>query len=168
MGFMPLQMPMELPPVPMLAAAFGGLVTEFIVIKLLYSGQKGDLKIKGAFWHVLQTFVGSVIIIITALVIYFIGFMEIDPILGTAFGVVFIYALIGIVRDSLKILSQAVPKDVDLERVKDTLEAIHGVKNVHHIHAWSITPSVNFIAVQNTQTMGCDDIFSIPLIICKK
>src|ERR671917_814183 len=146
MGFMRLQMPMELPPAPMLAAAFGGLVTEFIAIKLLYSGQKADLNIKGAFWHVLQTFVGSVIIIITAIVIYFTGFMEIDPILGMAFGVVLTYASIGIVRDSLKILSQTVPKDVDLEKVKDSLEAIPGVKNVHHIHAWSITPSVNIFS----------------------
>jgi cobalt-zinc-cadmium efflux system protein len=146
MGFMRLQMPMELPPVPMLVAAFGGLVTEVIAIKLLYSGQKADLNIKGAFWHVLQTFVGSVIIIITAIVIYFTGFMEIDPILGMAFGVVLTYASIGIVRDSLKILSQTVPKDVDLEKVKDSLEAIPGVKNVHHIHAWSITPSVNIFS----------------------
>jgi cobalt-zinc-cadmium efflux system protein len=146
MEFMRIQMPMELPPVPMLVAAFGGLVTEVIAIKLLYSGQKGDLNVKGAFWHVLQTFVGSVIIIIiTAVVIYFTGFMEIDPILGMAFGVVLTYASIGIVRDSFKILLQTVPKDVDLEKVKGSLEAIQGVKNVHHIHAWSITPKRKYI-----------------------
>src|ERR687895_1887991 len=147
MGLMRIQMPMELPPVPMLVAAFGGLVTEVIAIKLLYSGQKGDLNVKGAFWHVLQTFVGSVIIIIiTAIVIYFTGFMEIDPILGMAFGVVLTYASIGIVRDSIKILSETVPKGVDLEKIKYSLEAIPGVKNVHHIHAWSITPSVNIFS----------------------
>src|SRR5919108_6153743 len=43
MGYMRLQMPMELPPAPMLVAAIGGLVTEFISIKLLYTGQKSDL-----------------------------------------------------------------------------------------------------------------------------
>ncbi len=90
--------------------------------------------------------VGSVIIIVTAVIIYFTGFMEIDPILGMAFGVVLTYASIGIVRDSFKILSQAVPKDVDLGKVKDSLEAIQGVKNVHHIHAWSITPSINIFS----------------------
>ena len=124
MGYMRLQMPIELPPVPMLAAAFGGLVTEFIAIKLLYTGQKGDLNMKGAFWHVLQTFVGSAIIIIAAVVIYFTGFFAIDPILGTAFGAVLVYASIGITRDSIKILSETVPKDVDLEKVKDSLQAI--------------------------------------------
>jgi cobalt-zinc-cadmium efflux system protein len=48
--------------------------------------------------------------------------MEIDPILGRAFGVVLTYASIGIVRDAPKILAQAVPRDVDLE--KDSLAAI--------------------------------------------
>ena len=146
MGYMRLQMPMELPPVPMLAAAFGGLATEFVAIKLLYRGQKSDLNVKGAYWHVLQTFVGSAIIIVTAVVIYFTGFMTIDPILGMAFGAILVYASIGIVRDSLKILSETVPKGVDLEKVKGSLQAIPGVKNVHHIHAWSITPGLNIFS----------------------
>src|ERR687895_2456192 len=171
MGFMRIQMPMELPPVPMLVAAFGGLVTEVIAIKLLYSGQKGDLNVKGAFWHVLQTFVGSVIIIIiTAVVIYFTGFMEIDPILGMAFGVVLTYASIGIVRDSFKILLQTVPKDVDLEKVKDSLEAIQGVKDVHHIHAWSITPSVNIFSthIHTDDLSKTDDILQMATNMLKE
>ncbi len=146
MGYMRLQMPMELPPAPMLLAASGGLATEFVAIKLLYSGQKGDLNVKGAYWHVLQTFVGSAIIIITAVVIYFTGFMAIDPILGMAFGVVLVYASIGIVRDSLKILAETVPKGVDLGKVRGSLLGIQGVKNVHHIHAWTITPGVNIFS----------------------
>ncbi len=48
------------------------LITEFISIKLLNSGQKGDLNLKGAFWHVMQTFVGSLIVIIAAVVIIII------------------------------------------------------------------------------------------------
>jgi cobalt-zinc-cadmium efflux system protein len=170
MGYMRLQMPMELPPVPMLAAAFGGLVTEFISIKLLYTGQKSDLNVKGAFWHVMQTFVGSVIIIIVAAVIYFTGFLAIDPILGMAFGAVLIYASIGIVRDSLKILSETVPKDVDLDKIKASLQAIPGVKNVHHIHAWSITPGVNIFSthIHTDDLSKADDILQSATKILKE
>jgi cobalt-zinc-cadmium efflux system protein len=170
MGYMRLQMPMELPPVPMLAAAFGGLVTEFISIKLLYTGQKSDLNVKGAFWHVMQTFVGSVIIIIVAAVIYFTGFLAIDPILGMAFGAVLIYASIGIVRDSLKILSETVPKDVDLDKIKASLHAVPGVKNVHHIHAWSITPGVNIFSthIHTDDLSKADDILQSATKILKE
>jgi cobalt-zinc-cadmium efflux system protein len=71
--------------------------------------------------------------------------MAIDPILGMAFDIVLIYASIGIVvRDSLKILSETAPKDVNLEKVsKEFFASNTGVRKVHHIHAWSVTPAVN-------------------------
>jgi cobalt-zinc-cadmium efflux system protein len=146
MGYMRLEHPMHVPPGAMLIAAFGGLVTEVISIKLLYSGQKGNLNLKGAFWHVLQTFVGSLIIIIAAIIIYFTGFLAIDPLLGMAFGLVLIYASIGIVKDSLKILLETVPKSVDLEQVMNSLQTIPGVKDIHHMHAWTITSGVNIFS----------------------
>jgi cobalt-zinc-cadmium efflux system protein len=142
MGYMRLHHPIELPPTPMILAA----VTEVISIKLLYSGQKSDLNIKGAFWHVLQTFVGSLIIIIVALVIYFTGFLAIDPILGMAFGVVLVYASLGIIRDSIKILLGTVPRNVDLEKVKDSLKALPGVIDIHHMHAWTITSGIDIFS----------------------
>lgn len=146
MGYMRLEHPMHVPPGAMLIAAFGGLVTEVISIKLLYSGQKGNLNLKGAFWHVLQTFVGSLIIIIAAIIIYFTGFLAIDPLLGMAFGIVLIYASIGIVKDSLKILLETVPKSVDLEQVMNSLQTIPSVKDIHHMHAWTITSGVNIFS----------------------
>jgi cobalt-zinc-cadmium efflux system protein len=146
MGYMRLEHPMHVPPGAMLIAAFGGLVTEVISIKLLDSGQKGNLNLKGAFWHVLQTFVGSLIIIIAAIIIYFTGFLAIDPLLGMAFGLVLIYASIGIVKDSLKILLETVPKSVDLEQVMNSLQTIPGVKDIHHMHAWTITSGVNIFS----------------------
>ena len=137
---------MHVLPGPMLVAAFGGLITEFISIKLLYSGQKGDLNLKGAFWHVMQTFVGSLIVIIAAVVIYFTDFLAIDPLLGMAFGAVLVYASIGIIRDSFRILLETVPKNIDLEQVKISLQKIPGVQGIHHMHAWTITSGVNIFS----------------------
>jgi cobalt-zinc-cadmium efflux system protein len=170
MGYMRLEHPMHVPAGPMLLAAIGGLVTEFIAIKLLYGGQKGDLNLKGAFWHVLQTLVGSLIIIIAAIVIYFTGFLAIDPLLGMAFGGVLIYASIGIVKDSLKILLETVPKDVDLEQVKNSLKAITHVKDIHHMHAWTITSGVNIFSthIKTDDSSKVQDILVESLKILKE
>lgn len=146
MGYKRLQHPVSLPTGPMLLAAFLGLITEVISIRLLYSGQKSSLNIRGAFWHVLQTFVGSVIIIIAALVIRFTGFLAIDPILGMLFGLALIYASWGIIRDSLNIRLETVPGNVDIEEVKNSLQSIPGVENVHHIHAWVLTSGRNIFS----------------------
>ena len=139
MGYMRLQNPIDLPTMPMLFAAIGGIITEVISLRLLYAGQKGDLNIKGAFWHIIQTFVGSILIIVTALVIELTGFLAIDPILGMAFGVVLLYASWGIMRDATKILMESTPGDIDLTEVVERLEALANVSDVHHVHAWTLT-----------------------------
>ena len=139
MGAMRLRHPIDLPTTPLLIAAAGGLVTELIAIRLLYSGQKGDLNLRGAFWHVMQTFIGSILIIVTAAVIYFTGFLAIDPILGMAFGLVLLAASWGIIRDSLSILMEGSPKGIDLIEVANALAALSGARNIHHLHAWTLT-----------------------------
>jgi cobalt-zinc-cadmium efflux system protein len=139
MGAMRLHHPIELPTTPMLIAAAGGLVTELISLRLLYGGQKGDLNLRGAFWHVMQTFVGSILIVVAAAVIYFTGFYAIDPILGMAFGVVLLVASWGIIRDSLFILMEGAPRGIDLLTVARALDKLPHVTNTHHIHAWTLT-----------------------------
>ncbi len=146
MGYIRLKNPIELLITPMLIAAFGGLLTEAISIKLLYSGQKSNLNLKGAFWHVLQTLVGSIIIIVAATVIKLTGFYPIDPILGMAFGIVLMYASWKIIKDSFNILLESVPKDVDIDKIRKSLESIEGVENVHHIHAWTLTSGKNIFS----------------------
>ncbi len=89
---------------------------------------------KGAIWHVIQTFVGSIIIIVAAVVIYFTGFYQIDPILGMLFGVVLFWASWGIIKEATRILLQSVPEDFDVDDMVKQIEALELVKDVHHTH----------------------------------
>jgi cobalt-zinc-cadmium efflux system protein len=98
---------------------------------------------QGAFWHILQTFVGSFIIIVSALVIRFTGFLPIDPLLGMAFGLVLFWASWNILRNSLHILLQGTPEDLDLETAMQAIRDVDGVTDIHHVHAWSLTSGRN-------------------------
>lgn len=143
MGAMRLMHPIELPTGVMLWTAAGGIATELIALWLMYSRQKDNLNMKGAYWHILQTFVGSFIIIVSALVIRFTGFLAIDPLLGMLFGLVLFWASWGILRQSLHILLQGTPEDLDMNAVIDDIRNIDGVTDVHHVHAWSLTSGRN-------------------------
>lgn len=147
MGYQRLKAPMEIPAGPMLIAATGGLITEFISLWLLFGKHKDNLNMKGALWHVIQTFVGSIIIIIAALVIKFTGFYQIDPILGMLFGIVLFWASWGIISDSTRILLQVVPDDFDLGKMHESIEALIEVKDVHHAHVWSLTSGKNIVSM---------------------
>ena len=123
----------------MVGIAIGGLVTEVISLALLLQGDRSNLNLQGAIWHAVQTFVGSLIIIVAAIVIETTDFLEIDPILGIAFGVVLLWASVGIIRQSVDILLEAAPRDLDLVRLKHDVEALPGARDMHHIHAWTRT-----------------------------
>lgn len=139
MGAMRLSDPIDLPTGPMLAAAVGGLLTEFISLGLIWKQSRSDLNVRGALWHILQTFVGSLLIIVTALVIHFTGFVLIDPILGMGFGVVLLWASWSILRDAAHLLMEGTPAGMELGEVVEALAALDGVADAHHVHAWALT-----------------------------
>ncbi len=154
MGLMRLRAPLDLSTTPMLIAAGGGIFTEVISLALLFRGQKDNLNMRGAFWHVIQTFVGSILIIITAVVIKFTGFLAIDPILGVVFGFVLLLASFSIIRETFAVLMEAVPADVNLGEILDGLLTINDVDDIHHVHAWTLTSNRNVFSahlrVKNT------------------
>ncbi|MBT3942420.1 MAG: cation transporter [Chloroflexi bacterium] len=143
MGSMWLSDPKDLSTTPMLLAAVGGLIIEVFALRILWAGSKGNLNIRGAFWHIVQTFVGSLIIIVSAVVIELTGFLEIDPLLGMAFGLVLIFASYQIIKEAVLILLETTPAGVDLESIRRNFAGLEGVENVHHTHAWMITSGTN-------------------------
>ncbi|MCR9221526.1 MAG: cation diffusion facilitator family transporter [Alphaproteobacteria bacterium] len=143
MGARRLGAPIDLPTGPMLAAAFGGLVTEVISLGLIWKQSRSDLNVRGALWHIIQTFVGSLLIIVTAVVIEFTGFLLIDPILGIAFGFVLLWASWGILRDAAHLLMEGAPAELDLEEIAAALEGLDGAAGAHHVHAWALTSGRN-------------------------
>ncbi len=162
MGYMRLRQPIDLLTMPMLVAAFGGLIIEVIALRALYDSQKGDLNIRGAFWHVLQTFVGSLIIIIAVVVIELTGFLAIDPILGMVFGLILLIASWSIIRDALVVLLEGTPANIDLNEVGRAMLDINGVSDVHHLHAWTITSGQDVFSahLQLTDSASRDTVLS--------
>ena len=131
--------PIDLSTAPMLWAAAGGLLTEIVSLGLIWKQSRSDLNVKGALWHIIQTFVGSLLIIVTALVIRFTGFLLIDPLLGMAFGFVLLWASWGILRDATHLMMEGTPSEIRLAEVTEALIALDGVENAHHVHAWALT-----------------------------
>lgn len=136
MGGMRLMAPIEIPTTPMFIVALVGMLTEIWLIVLMFRSQKEDLNTRGAFWHVVQTFLGSFGIIVAALVIHFTGFMLIDPILGMMFGLMVLYAAWSILRESLSVLMEHAPDEPSVPEICEYLNSLDGVRHVHHPHLW--------------------------------
>jgi len=146
MGYMRLGSGTELATGLMWVAALGGIITEAIAFKLIYKEQKQNINMKGAYWHILQTFVGSILIIIAAIIIQLTGYTPIDAILGMVFGLVLLWASYKIIKDAFSIFMQTVPKEINVEKVKTELLSIDGVLSIRHIHAWVLTSNKNIFS----------------------
>ncbi|MDX1655594.1 MAG: cation diffusion facilitator family transporter [Candidatus Competibacteraceae bacterium] len=126
---------------PMLVVASLGLVVNIVAFWLLHQGARDNLNVRGAAAHVLGDLLGSVAVIIGALVIMATGWMPIDPLLSVLVGLLVLKSAWGIIRDSGHILLEGTPPSIVVEELAWQLEAaVPAVQDVHHVHLWSLTP----------------------------
>jgi cobalt-zinc-cadmium efflux system protein len=122
----------------MIWVAIAALILNGAIMLALRSGQKGDLNIRAAFIHMLGDALGAVFIIIGAVAIFYTGWTYIDPILSIALGALIIYSAWDIIRESLNILLEGLPRGIELNKVTAAMNGIEGVLDVHDLHIWSL------------------------------
>jgi cobalt-zinc-cadmium efflux system protein len=124
-----------------LTIVFGliGLVANMISLTLLVRGQKESLNVRGAFLEVAADALGSLAVIISAVVILTTGWQAADPIASLAIGLMIVPRTLKLLRETLDVLLESAPKDVDMQDVRAHILALDGVEDVHDLHAWTIT-----------------------------
>lgn len=126
-------------PGPMLAVATLGLLVNLVAFRLLH-GDAGHVNVRGALLHVLGDLLGSVAAIVAALVIMTTGWLLVDPLLSLLVAALILVSALRLLRETAHILLQGTPREIDTERVKaDLVAAVPGVRDVHHVHVWSLT-----------------------------
>ncbi|MFA4836688.1 MAG: cation diffusion facilitator family transporter [Dehalococcoidia bacterium] len=126
----------------MLIVAAIGLVANLIGISVLYSGSRQNLNVKGAFLHMWGDAISSVGVIVAGIIILLTGWNIADPILSILIGIIILRGAIRLVWESVNILLEAVPKDLDIGQIIGEIKSIDGLRDVHDIHVWTITSGV--------------------------
>ena len=124
----------------MLIAAIG-LAVNASVAFVLSRGHQHDLNVRGALLHVFGDLVSSLAAVIAGAVIYFTGWLLIDPILSLVIAALILFTTLQLLRDTLHVLMEGVPAAVNLSEIGAALAALGGVSNVHDLHVWSIGSS---------------------------
>jgi cobalt-zinc-cadmium efflux system protein len=130
----------------MLLVAVIGLVANLSAIVILRKGSRGTLNVKAAFWHILGDTISSVGVIAGGVIITFTGWRIVDPIIAVVIGLIILWGAVRLVRDSVDILMESVPKHIQIEQVVDALKSVSGVEDVHDIHVWTITSGINALS----------------------
>ena len=112
----------------------------------LHRDKDRDLNIRAAFLHMLGDAVSSLGIIAGAIAIRYTGFTAIDPILSVLIGVLIVWTAWDIIRESLNVLLEGLPRGMELQEVTQALREVEGVIDVHDLHIWSLGSSAHALS----------------------
>ncbi len=131
--------PPDIPGIPLLIVASVGLVINLISFRLLMAGSKESLNLKGAYLEVLGDLLGSIGVIVAAIILFTTGWAYADPIIGVGIGLFILPRTFVLTRQALRILLEAAPTHINVDTVREELLALPGVAEVHDLHIWTIT-----------------------------
>jgi len=141
-----LQAPAEIQSTGMLVIAVLGLIVNLISMRLLSAASGESLNVKGAYLEVWSDMLGSIGVIIAAVVIMFTGWGWVDSIVAAAIGFWVLPRTWTLLKESMNVLLQGVPDGVDIDQVEQAVRAIPGVKDVHDLHIWALTSGKNVLS----------------------
>ena len=135
--------PPDVPAGSMLVVAIGGLIVNLIAFWLLRAGAKESINVRGAYLEVVGDLLGSVGVIVAALIIAFTGWSYADPIVAVVVALMILPRTFALGRSAVRILVQAAPEHLDVAVVRDRLAAVPGVCDVHDLHVWTLTSGMD-------------------------
>ena len=140
----------------MMIVASLGLLVNIVAGAVLYGSHHHNLNLRGAFLHVVSDALGSVGAIAAGLVMLLTGWYVADPVISVLIGLLILHSSWSLVKESLSVLMQAVPKGIRLEDVQQALEGVEGVSKVHDLHVWAVTSDIYTLSAHAVVENGGD------------
>lgn len=152
--------PSEVNSMTIIIVAAIGVVINTVTALLFFSSQHEDLNIRAAFIHMAADAGVSLGVVIAGIVIMLTGILWIDPAISLLIVVIIVISTWGVFRDSFNLAMDGVPKEIDVEEVRDFILQQDGIKEIHDLHIWAMsTTQVALTAHLVRDTDSIDDEF---------
>jgi cobalt-zinc-cadmium efflux system protein len=122
-----------------LAIGLLGLAGNVSATLVLIAGDRQDLNLEGVLRHSAADALGSLGVVVSAVVVLATGWRYADPIAGLLIGVLVLAGSWGLLRDAFEVLMESAPAGIDVQEVGSAMAAVPGVREVHDLHVWTVT-----------------------------
>jgi cobalt-zinc-cadmium efflux system protein len=140
----------------MMIVAVIGLLVNLAAAAMLHGRHRHNLNLRGAFLHVVSDAIGSVGTIAAGFIMLTTGWYLADPLISIFIGGLILFSSWSLVKESVSVLMQSVPKGIQLEEVRLTIEAVEGVSKVHDLHVWAVTSDIFTLSAHAVVNNGED------------
>ena len=137
--------PVHVQPRLMMLVAAAGVVMNGVIAAMLWRCSH-DVNLRSSFIHMLGDTLSTAAVIVGGVAILFTGLNWIDPALSLVIAVLILWSSISIVKETLNILLEGMPRGLSLNQIRSTLEEIEGVEDVHDLHVWSLGSQTHALA----------------------
>ncbi len=120
-----------------------GILINGVTAFFFYRDKEKDLNIKGAYLHLLADALVSVAVVITGVLIHFTKLYWLDGVISYIIILVIFISTWKLLKNTLRLSVDGVPKNVDVEKIKEAVSKTNGVINIHHIHIWAMSTTQN-------------------------
>ena len=141
----------------MLIVAALGLIANVGSAVILSKGRDENVNVRGAFLHMVADALGSVGAIVAGIVIWTTGWYPIDSIASIVIGLLILWSSWGFLKQTMNILLEATPEDIDFMEVKRSLEEMEHIEAVHDLHIWTITSGMPVLSAHISLASCCSD-----------
>ena len=148
--------PPEVEPDIMLVVSIIGIIVNGITLYILHMSEEKNLNMRGAILHIIGDLLGFIAAFIGAIIIKYTNLFIIDPILSIFISILILNSAIRLIRDSMHILLEGAPNDVNEEEIRTSLSQLTGVIDVHHIHIWLLDDSYKMVTLHLILEDTCD------------
>ncbi len=125
--------------VPVLIVGVGGLIVNLIAAWILHRSSQHSLNVEGAFQHVIADLLGSVGVVVSAILVILFDWTIADPILSICIGALILISSWRLVTKVFHVLLEGTPEHVDVYKLCSVIEDLDGVTIIHDVHVWTIT-----------------------------
>jgi len=146
--------PPQVPGLTVAAVAAVGILVNATSAWLFHRDQEKDLNVKGAYLHLLADAAVSAGVVVAGLVMYFFGQWWIDPAISFLILAVILWSTWGLLRESIFLTLDGVPSKIEVEKIRAAALKIKGVKDVHHVHVWAMSTTINALTAHLVLAKG--------------
>jgi len=144
--------PVDVDATLMLWFAVVGLIANAVSVGLLTRRRDSSMNMRGAYLEVLSDLLGSVAVVVAAVVVMATGFARADSIASLLIAAMILPRSFALLKSAVDVLLETTPAHIDLDDVREHLEEVPGVVDVHDLHAWMITSGMPMLSVHVTVT----------------
>ncbi len=148
--------PIQVASLPMLLVAVVGLIVNLIGMRNLHAGSKDSLNVHGAYLEVVSDMLGSLGVIIAALIMWKTGWYYADPIFSVLIGLFILPRTWKLLVQAVNILMEGSPAHISVPAVQAAILKVPGISAAHDLHIWTISSGIVSLSAHVVLSEGCN------------